>query len=301
MPEVTANGARLHYVEAGSGAETIVFSHGLLLSGEMFSGQIEKLSRHYRCIAYDHRGQGRSEITPSGYDMDTITADAKGLIEELGAAPCHFVGLSMGGFVGLRLAARDPGLLRSLILLETSADPEPADSKRKYRIMLFIARWFGIRPVLAKVMAVLFGKTFLDDPLKAPERQKWADYILGIDMNGIVPAVTGVIERKGVHDELASIDVPACVIVGDEDVATRLDKAERIAAGIRGARLIKIPRAGHSSCIEQPEAVTHAIEYFLSELKRGSKTSGLTKPRKPAQPRKKRIADKRDKEGGETS
>ena len=117
MPEFAVGGGeRIYYVDEGSGPDTIVFSHGLLWSGEMFRPQIDALKDRFRCVAFDHRGQGQSPVARSGYDMDTLTADAAALIEGVGAAPCHFVGLSMGGFVGMRLAARRPELLRSLLI-----------------------------------------------------------------------------------------------------------------------------------------------------------------------------------------
>ena len=74
----------------------------------MFAPQIEALSDRYRCIAFDFRGQGRSQVTDAGYDMDTLAVDAAALIERLGAAPCHLVGLPVGGFVAIRGAARRP-------------------------------------------------------------------------------------------------------------------------------------------------------------------------------------------------
>jgi pimeloyl-ACP methyl ester carboxylesterase len=117
MPFKEINGTRIHHTETGSGPETIVFSHGLLMSGEMFRDQVAAFSDRYRCITFDHRGQGQSEVTESGYDMDTLAEDAAALIRELNCAPCHFAGLSMGGFVGMRLAIRHPELLKSLILL----------------------------------------------------------------------------------------------------------------------------------------------------------------------------------------
>jgi pimeloyl-ACP methyl ester carboxylesterase len=138
MPTRVINGAELHYEERGSGPETIVFSHGLLMSGDMFREQVEALSDRYRCVSYDHRGQARSAVTETGYDMDSLTADAAALISELGAAPCHFVGLSMGGFIGMRLAIHHRNLLRSLVLMDTSADPEPEENKGPYRRLAFV-------------------------------------------------------------------------------------------------------------------------------------------------------------------
>ena len=97
MPHVKTNGASIYYEEHGNGPDTIVFSHGLLWSGYMYQDQIAVLKDRYRCITYNHRGQGRSEVTQSGFDIDSLYEDSIALIEALGCAPCHFVGLSMGG------------------------------------------------------------------------------------------------------------------------------------------------------------------------------------------------------------
>lgn len=267
MPRITVNGVDLHYVDTGQGPETLFFSHGLLFSGEMFARQVEHFSPRYRCITYDHRGQGKSAVADDGYDMDTLTQDAAELISALDAAPCHFVGLSMGGFVGLRLAIRRPELLKSLILLETSADPEPSANRPRYKLLNFVARWFGLSIVVARVMPILFGKTFLDDPGREAERSEWRRRLVGNHRVGITRAVSGVIEREGVHDRLTEIETPTLILVGDEDVATVPAKSERMQRAIRGARLKVLPRAGHSSTIEQPEAVNRAIEEFLGSAR----------------------------------
>jgi 3-oxoadipate enol-lactonase len=263
MPDLTVNSARLHYEEHGDGPETIVFSHGLLWSGEMFGAQVKALSDRYRCITYDHRGQGKSEVTDSGYDMDTLTDDAAALIETLGAAPCHFVGLSMGGFVGQRLAIRRPELLRSLTLIETSADPEPEENVPRYRLLNFIARWFGLWPVAGRVMPIMFGQTFLNHPARADERRRWRKVLTANHRVGISRATAGVIEREGVTDRLDRVTVPTLILVGDEDTATVPAKSRRMHERIAGSRLVVIPRAGHSSTIEEPEAVTAALREFL--------------------------------------
>ncbi len=263
---LSVDGASLHYSATGSGPETIVFAHGLFWSGEMFAPQIAALSGRYRCIAFDFRGQGRSDVVRGGYDMDTLTRDAAKLIEDLGVSPCHFVGLSMGGFIGMRLAARRPELLRSLALLETSAGPEPAEKQGPYRLMLFAARTFGLRSVVDRLMPIMFGRTFMTDPERATERAAWRAKLLSNDRTGIIRATRGVLTRSGVEGELGAIAAPTLVIVGDEDVATPPDRARAIYAGVNGARLVTIPRAGHTSTIECPEAVTAALTDFFAGL-----------------------------------
>src|SRR5438552_10053419 len=132
MLKIRVNGAEIHYESRGAG-ETILFLHGLLWGGWMFEPQMRALETTARCVAIDFRGQGGSEVTAGGYDMETLFADVVALIEALVLAPAHLVGLSMGGFVGMRIAARRPDLVRSLALLETSADPEPPENVPRYR------------------------------------------------------------------------------------------------------------------------------------------------------------------------
>lgn len=264
MPYVTVNGTRLHYTDSGSGSEVIVFSHGLLMSGEMFRAQVAHFSDRYRCITFDHRGQGQSEAPAGGYDMDSVAQDAAALIRELTDGPVHFVGLSMGGFVGMRLALWHPELLRSLVLLDTSADPEPEENQPKYRRLNFVARWFGLGIVVDRVMPIMFGQSFLTDPARAGDRAEWRRRIKNNDRKGIVRAVQGVIDRDGVLEKLSAITTPTLVLVGDEDVATVPLKSERICAAIPGARMQILPGAGHSSTIETPDTVNAAMEAFLS-------------------------------------
>ena len=84
MPTIQINDVTLHYEERGSGTETIVFVHGLLMSHHMFDAQIEALKSRYHCIAVDLRGQGKSEVTASGYDMDNLTVDIAAFITPMG-------------------------------------------------------------------------------------------------------------------------------------------------------------------------------------------------------------------------
>ncbi|HLE85083.1 MAG TPA: alpha/beta fold hydrolase [Thermoanaerobaculia bacterium] len=264
MPTLKVNGAELFYDDRGSGPETVVFAHGLLFDGRMFDAQVAALADRFRCLRFDFRGQGRSAVTPDGYDMDTLAEDAAALIEALGAAPCHFVGLSMGGFVGLRLASRRPELLRSLAVLDSSADPEPAENLPRYRLLNTIARWLGLRVVAGRVMPIVFGRSFLRDPERREVRELWRQRIVSRDRRGITRAVRGVIYRRGVQDELPGIRVPTLILVGEEDLATPRERSEWMRAAIPGAELVVVPRAGHSAPIENPEAVTAALAELLA-------------------------------------
>ncbi|MBW1879969.1 MAG: alpha/beta hydrolase [Deltaproteobacteria bacterium] len=268
MPAIRVNGTDLYYRDMGKGDEVVVFSHGLLLDNHVFDRQIEVLGSHYRCIAWDHRGQGRSAVPDEhAILIDTLYADAVCFLEALGVGPVHFVGQSLGGWVGIRLAARRPDLVRSLVLMATAMDPEPRGNRRRYRAMSFVARYFGPRWVTSQVMPVLFGHTFLDDPNRARERERWRDDIASLESN-IYKAVNGAITSEPVHAELAAIEVPTLVLCGEEDQAVPPLRSEALHAALPDSRMVRIPAAGHSATIEQPEAVNAALKAFLTRVAR---------------------------------
>jgi len=261
MSKIKINGADIYYEIHGHGPETMLFSHGLLMSGKMFKDQVDYFKARYRCVIYDHRGQGQSEVTENGYDMESIYEDCVELINQLGLGPCHIVGLSMGGFVAMRIAARNSELLKSLILLETSAEPEP--NKIKYSLLRTITKLFGVSAVVNKVMPILFGNSFLTDPDRKDLVHAWKNEVLS-NKKTITKAVKGVIDREGMLNELGNIHAPTLVIVGDEDVATPAEKSKNIKLKIPQARLVVIKGAGHSSSIEEPLQVIDVIEVFLN-------------------------------------
>ena len=259
------NGIEIHVEEAGSGPP-VVFSHGLLWSGRMFQAQSAALEGKYRCIRYDHRGQGRSSSAPGPYDMDQLADDAAVLIEQLNAGPCHFVGLSMGGFVGLRLALGRPDLLRWLTLIESAGDAEPRLNIPKYKAMSLVARLFGYRPLLPAVMRIMFGKTFLKDRSLEIRRDQEAQ-LLALDPARVDLALASVTGRRPVMDRLANIRTPTQVVQGTEDAAIVPERAKKTCNAIPGARWVPIDHAGHTSSVEEPAAVTAALESFFATIK----------------------------------
>ena len=267
MAYCDVNGTKLFYTDTGKGDVAIVFSHGLLFSTEMFEEQIAHFRGKYRCIAYDHRGQGQSDCPDSGYDMDTLTDDAAALIRALGVEGCHFVGLSMGGFVALRMALNYPELVRSIAVLDSSADPEPQENHGKYKFLNFILRWFGARPVVKSVMPIMFSQTFLNDPARKALRDRWARFLGRVpNRKSMAKAVQGVIERKGVYERLGEIETPTLILVGEEDTATVPEKSERMHAAIKGSEFVRVPHGGHVSTIDAPDDVNAALERFFAKI-----------------------------------
>jgi 3-oxoadipate enol-lactonase len=264
MPNLRVNGTELYYEDTGGSGPAILFSHGLLWDTSLFAPQIAALKSRYRCVAYDHRGQGQSaESDLRAIDMDTLFADAVALIEALDLKPVHVCGLSMGGFVAMRLGARRPDLVRSLLLLDTSADPELPENELIFLLWNRIVRDGGVDILVDTTMPHMLGQSTLSDPARAAERDSWCQQLRSTNRPSLWRAINGVIERPSVYHELSCITAPTLVMVGEEDTVTVPAKAERIAAAIAGAKLVRIPRAGHTATIEQPQAVTQAISCFL--------------------------------------
>jgi pimeloyl-ACP methyl ester carboxylesterase len=269
MATIDIDGASLYYEDTGPGStgETIAFSHGLLWGTELFEPQIAALRSRYRCVAWDHRGQGKSSADHREcIGMELVWSDAVQLLDRVVGGPVHFCGLSMGGFVAMRMAARRPDLVRSLILLETSSEPEPVENIARYRLLTRVTRMLGPRLTRSRVAPIMLGHAILADRSRRADVARFTD--LMSRRKDIWRAVNGVIDRAGVHHELARIVAPTLVLVGEGDVATPRPKAENIAGAIAGAKLVAIPRAGHSSPVEEPALVTAAIEQFLGALPR---------------------------------
>ncbi|MBH0776513.1 alpha/beta fold hydrolase [Nocardia bovistercoris] len=271
MATFTIDGTLIAYTDTGvpagvPDAATVVFAHGLLFGGWVFRRQIAVLRGQYRCVTFDWRGQGETPPTADGYDMDTLTRDAIGVIRALGVGPVHWVGLSMGGFVGQRLAARHGTLLRSLTLLGADAEAEDPARVGAYRRLAFAWRWFGGALLVGRVAVHMFGPVFRADPANGPVIDEWARRLCRGDRVAVRRAVLGVIERAPVADEITGVTMPTLVVVGVDDAVTPPEHSRRMAARIAGARLHVLPDCGHTSVLEQPAAITALLNEFLASV-----------------------------------
>lgn len=269
MTLVHVNGINLNihdtgYPDGKPDAPVLVLGHGLLFSTTMWRHQVAVLKDTYRCVAVDWRGQGRTPATPGGYDMDTLYADLVALIEHLDVGPVHYAGLSMGGFVGQRLAARRPDLVRSLVLIDTSAGPEDPAKISKYRLLATIYGLVGLRPLRGQVAPIMFTPAFLETAEGEATVATWSAEVATQNRTGVKKAIRGVTDRLPVADEIGSISAPTLVIVGSEDVATPVAKAEAIAGSIPGSRLEVLAGVGHVSTLEDPARINALMADFLA-------------------------------------
>ena len=262
---VNAGDAELFVREVGEGPEAVVLSHSYLVDHRQFDAQIAALSGEHRVVAYDQRDHGQSDRAGKGYDLDTLVSDAEAVIDQLSAAPCHFVGLSTGGFVGMRLAVRRPEQLRSLTLMDTSAERETWFQRAKYRALLTVLGIAGTGPVLRSAMSAMFSRTFLRDPEKQDEVAIWRQRIGGEDADALIRFGKAIFAREEFVDQLRELELPTLVLVGAQDRSLPPRHSRTIADTVPGAQLVVIPDAGHLSTIEQPDAVNEVLLPFIHQ------------------------------------
>jgi pimeloyl-ACP methyl ester carboxylesterase len=262
MPELKVNGTTLHYEEVGSGSQTMVFVHGLSFRGEMFEDQINRFRDRYRCITFDLRGHGQSPVASDGYDMETFTNDTVAVIERLGAAPCHYVGWSIGGFIGLRLAIRRPDLLRSFVMMGSGA-LRKSDYSFGFRITPFMTKTFGMGAAIGSLSKSMFAKAFLEDESRRATHEKWKQYWRQNNKIAVSRTATGVLKQSDVEGDLHKIRTPTLGVTGEFDEVCRPAVAKRTVDAIPGARYVSISRAGHACTIEEPDQVNRTIGDFL--------------------------------------
>jgi pimeloyl-ACP methyl ester carboxylesterase len=270
MPHIILNNARLNVAESGTGSETLVLLHGLLFSQRMFDTQVEAMQSRFHCVRMDFRGQGASEVTRSGYDLDTLADDVIALIEhvmtERSESSVHLLGFSMGAMVAMRVALKRPELLKSLVLMNSSAEREKWYRRPRFELLDIVARLAGFGIVIPRILPLMFSDRFIEEPEHEQERNRWIAMVNDNDRIGATRAVHGVVSRRSVLDRIHEIRQATLVITADQDRATPAEHARNIHQRIAGSRMVMIENSGHMTTAEQPEAVNRALAEFYEVL-----------------------------------
>lgn len=265
MPNLNINETTIFYRDQGNeNGPVLVLSHSIFFDHRMFEPLVERLGGLYRIISYDHRGQGQSGRSDMEVvDMDTLTEDAAALIEALDAAPCYFLGNSMGCFPALRLAARKPHLLKGCVVLGGSGEAE--EKREEFEPLVEEMAKQGAEPFIDTLMEIMFGETTLTDPARAGIREPWRQFMLELGPE-VAPCVRGVIRRQSMLDELKNVRVPMLVLVGAEDHANDVTRSQRIVDAVPQSEMHVVERAGHSLALEEPGVVAEYIKAFISRV-----------------------------------
>jgi pimeloyl-ACP methyl ester carboxylesterase len=197
--------------------------------------------------------------------MEEMARSVLRLLDGLDIQRAVIGGLSMGGYLTLALYRMAPERFSGMILADTRATADTEDQKAGRRKMIATARDQGPSAIANEMLPKLLGATSQRERLSLAATVR--AMIEGNSADAIAGAVEAIMGRPDSTPLLPSIAVPTLVICGDEDVLTPPSDAEALHRGIPGSRLVMLPRAGHLSNIEAPEAFSAALQDFLAPLK----------------------------------
>ncbi len=259
---VTANGISMHYTLNGpASAPVVTLSHSLATDLSMWEPQVGALAARYRVLRYDTRGHGGSDAPAGPYSLAQLAEDARALLQVLGIERTHFIGLSMGGMIGQQLALSHPGMLRSLVLCDTSSRVPP-EARPTWDERIRVAEREGMAPHVEPTIGRWFTPPFAAAHPDVVNRVR--DMIRRTPPVGYI-GCCHAIKVLDLTDQLQAIRTPTLIVVGADDPGTPVAASRTIQERIRGAELVVLQSASHLSNIEQAQAFTDTVLAFLAK------------------------------------
>lgn len=259
MSFIKAGEISVHYDLTGpAGAPVVMLANSLGTNFHIWDPQARSLAERFRVLRYDMRGHGLTDCPEAGYGIDRLADDALALLDALGIDRVHFCGLSIGGMVGQRLAAKAGKRLRSLVLCDTASRIGPP-SLWDDRIANIRAN--GLAAAAPGVLQRWFTQRFLAE--RPDEARGYGNMLARTPLAGYLGCCAAIRDADLRADD-AAIRCPTLVIVGKEDLATPPAAAAELRDAIAGARLVEIDAAAHIPTIERPDAVIAALTEFLA-------------------------------------
>lgn len=262
----TRDGVRLFHRDWGEG-RPVVFVSSWALTSEMWAYQVAHLSdAGFRCIAFDRRGHGRSDVPAHGYDIDTLADDLAAVINQLDLEDVDIVTHSMGGAETARYLARHGGRrVRRVAMLAPAGPcllqkPDNPYGAPRAAFEARIAAWKADFPKWARDNQAPFFT-----PQTSPALQEWlVDEMLTTPAPVAIAAFRALVEAD-VRPDLARVDRPTLILHGDNDASAPLEiTGRRFAAGVRGAELKVYPGAPHGLFVTHMDQVNRDLEAFLT-------------------------------------
>jgi 3-oxoadipate enol-lactonase len=261
VPTLRIHDIEMYYEIHGEG-EPLLLIHGLGSSTRNWEAQVRYFAPRYQVITYDMRGHGRSSKPPGPYSMRAFAEDACGLLQALGIPAAHVVGISMGGMIAFELAVRYPGLLRSLVIVNSYAEMRVETIREhieKWQRLL-ILELLGVRQ-----MGKLLSRRLFSKPEQGELRRVFVEHWAGNDKRAYKESMRAILGWE-VEARLGEICCPVLVIASDGDYLPLEEKRNYIAK-IPDARLAVIPDARHAVAVERPQEFNQILDDFLVSLR----------------------------------
>lgn len=287
MPSTnTADGVTLHYEVAGSGPP-VIFVHEFAGGHRSWEPQMRFFARSHTCISFAARGYPPSAVPedPTAYSQDIARSDVLAVMNAAGIDKAHIVGHSMGAYTALHVGLHHPDRCLSVAAIGCGWGSKPGEKEEAARLCENIAAMFSSETM--EVAAAKYARYPMRATFEAKDPRGFAEFEGFLaEQSGIGSALTMLnVQQKRptlweLQDRLAEFKLPLLVIVGDEDHPC-LDGSLFLKRTVPQAALAVIPRAGHTTTLEEPAAVNAALAELFSAVALGSWMShkgGKTSP-----------------------
>ena len=270
----TDDGVKLYFEETGRG-EPVLFVHEFAGDHRSWEPQVRQFARRYLCITYNARGYPPSDVPedPARYFQARATADIKAVLDHLGIARAHIVGLSMGGFATLHFGLTHPGMARALVVAGCGYGAEP-DRREQFRAEAEACAEALKRDGMAAFAAgYSLGPARVQFQNKDPRgHREFADMLAGHSATGSALTQLGVQRERpslyDLEDKLEAVTVPTLIVTGDEDEPC-LAPGIYMKRKIPGAGLAVLPKTGHTINLEEPETFNRLLTDFFDSVEAG--------------------------------
>ncbi|HXG41495.1 MAG TPA: alpha/beta fold hydrolase [Dehalococcoidia bacterium] len=264
MPTVDVGGLELHYREAGSGTPVLLV-HGFTGNSRNWALTVPSLRPHYRVVSPDLPGHGLSgrPTEPGAYTLEAMAEAVSTLMDRLGLEGCHLVGHSMGGMIAQVIALSRPQRLRSLVLVDTSAEPPEGLRTRERARLVELAREQGMEAVWEAQLAM----NPMADQLRAQPQflQTWREQFLMTSREAYIYCARAMAQRRPLLDDLSRLSLPVLIVCGENDEPF-VEPSRRMHERIAGSQLALIPRCGHTPQVERPDEFNAVLLRFLRQV-----------------------------------
>jgi 3-oxoadipate enol-lactonase len=235
----------------------LVLSNSIGTALEMWTDDAPEFARHFRVLRYDMRGHVASDVPAGAYSLARLGRDVVEMMDVLGIERAHFLGLSLGGFVGQWLGIHAPERIDRLILSNTSSYLGPA--KQIDERIASVREPANLSETAETFLRNWFPPSMLRD--REPVVETFREVLLAMNPHGIAASLAAVRDAD-LRRTISLIERPTLVIAGRDDTVTAASHGELIAATIPGARLVVLP-AVHLPNVERPREFREAVLEFL--------------------------------------
>jgi 3-oxoadipate enol-lactonase len=247
----------MYELSGAPGAPVLVLGNSLGTSAMVWDRQVPALRERFRLLRYELPGHGGAASGPGPYTIAGLAGGVLAALDAYGIERAAYCGISLGGMIGMWLAAHAPDRISALGVVCSSGYLPPAQG---WRDRAELVGREGLSPVVDASIGRWFTAEFA---ARSPELMaSFAAELKRTDPAGYAGCCLAI-AGMDLRGDLGSITAPTLVISGARDPATPPEHGAAIAAGIGGARLVVLPDAAHLANVSCPDEVTSEL---LDEL-----------------------------------